>query len=188
MDCLSSMYIDNELNLDEKIQFVDKIYSQAVFYEDTRALLLQEKVLRLPTPPTRLANRPPLPSIAGQWIQSFFKPLIYAAAGFAATGLLLFSLMTTRDTPMASVNRFIIYEPAAHKVELTGSFTDWQRTPLQPVGSSGYWELILPIPAGEHRFAYILDDNRQMADPTLPGREKDDYGGENSILKVEAKV
>lgn len=190
MDYLSSMYIDNELSLDEKIQFVDRIHSQPLFYEDTRALLLQEKLLRLPTPmpAARLPVRPPLPSRAAHGLRSIFKPLIYAAAGFAAASLLLFSLMTTQNGSTQSLNRFVIYEPAAHQVELTGSFTDWRRTPLQRVGNSGYWELTLPVPAGEHRFTYILDGTRQMADPTVPGREKDDYGGENSILNVEARV
>jgi 1,4-alpha-glucan branching enzyme len=86
------------------------------------------------------------------------------------------------------VNRFVIYEPAADRVELVGSFTDWQRTPMEPVGESGYWELHLRLPTGEHRFAYILDGARQMADPTLPVRERDDFGGENSILSVGEKV
>jgi 1,4-alpha-glucan branching enzyme len=86
------------------------------------------------------------------------------------------------------VNRFVVYEPAANQVELTGSFTGWQRTPLQRIGTSGYWELTLPVPSGEHRFSYILDGDRQMADPTVPRRENDDFGGENSILNVEARV
>ena len=185
---LSSLYIDNELNLDEKVLFVDRIHSQPLFYEDTRALLLQEKLLRLPMETTLLPTRPPLAPRAAQWLRILFKPLIYTAAGFAAASLLLFNLMTDIGAPKELVNRFVIYEPAAHQVELTGSFTDWQRTALQPVGDSGYWELTLPVPTGEHRYAYILDGNQQMADPTLPGREKDDFGGENSILTVEAKV
>jgi len=188
MDYLASMYIDNEMNLDEKLQFIDRIHSQPVFCEDTRALLLQEKMLRLPTETMLLPARPPLAASAGQWWRALFKPLIYAGVGFTAASLLLFSLMTTRSAPMTPASRFVIYEPAAHQVELAGSFTDWQRTPLRPVGDSGYWELTLPVPVGEHRYAYILDGTRQMADPTLPGREKDDFGGENSILNVEAKV
>ena len=193
MDYLASMYIDNELNLDEKIQFVDKIHSLPVFYDDTRALLLQEKLLRVPTPANRLPARPPQPSKPPLWVKSIFKPLIYATSGFALAGLLLFILVTLPSGPAPSgpgpmVNRFVIYEPAAHQVELTGSFTDWQRTPLQRVGTSGYWELTLPVPSGEHRFSYILDGDRQMADPTVPRREKDDFGGENSILNVEARV
>ena len=46
----------------------------------------------------------------------------------------------------------------------------------------------LPVAPGEHRFAYILDGERQMADPTLPALEQDDFGGENSILSVGLKI
>lgn len=187
MDYLASMYIDNELDLDEKIQFVDKVYGRRPFYEDTRALLLQEKLLRTPPDTTMLPARPPVAGGAGHWFRKLLKPMVFATAGFAAAGLLLFSLVTT-PAPAACFNRFVIYEPAVHKVELAGSFTGWQRTPMQPIGNSGYWELTLQVPSGEHRFAYILDGERRIVDPTLPASEKDDFGGENSILSVEERV
>jgi hypothetical protein len=187
MDYLASMYIDNELDLDEKIQFVDKVYSKRPFYEDTRALLLQEKLLRTPPDTSMLPVRPPMAAGAGHWFRKMLKPMLCATAGFAAAGLLLFSLVST-PTPAQCFNRFVIYEPAARQVELAGSFTGWTPTPMQPVGNSGYWELNLQVPSGEHRFAYILDGSRQMADPTLPGREMDDFGGTNSILNVKEGV
>lgn len=187
MEYLASMFIDNELDLDEKIHFVDKIYSTRPFYEDTRALLLQERLLRTPPDTSMLSGRPPVAAGAGHWFRKVLKPLAFATAGFAAAGLLLVSLVTT-PAPGQCFNRFVIYEPAAHQMELAGSFTGWQRTPMEPIGNSGYWELNLQVPAGEHRFAYIIDGVRQMADPTLPRREKDDFGGANSILNVEERV
>ena len=88
---------------------------------------------------------------------------------------------------MAS-NRFVIFEPAASQVELAGSFTGWRRVTMQRIGNSGYWELNLQLPTGEHRFTYILDGDRRIADPTLPASEADDYGGQNSILRVEERL
>lgn len=187
MDYLASMYIDDELDLDEKIQFVDKVYSTRQFYEDTRALLLQEKLLRTPPDTAMLPLRPPKAVGVGHRFKNILKPLVFATAGVAAAALLWFSVTLT-PTPAQCLNRFIIYEPAAHRVELAGSFNGWQRTPMKPIGNSGYWELNLQVPSGEHRFAYILDGSRQMADPTLPGREKDDFGGVNSILNVGERV
>ena len=73
-------------------------------------------------------------------------------------------------------------------MELAGTFTDWQRKPMKRIGDSGYWELRLDLHSGEHRFSYILDGSQQVADPTLPGKEKDDFGGENSILSVEVRA
>ena len=187
MDTLASQYIDNELDLDEKVLFVDRIHSQPRFYADARDLLQQERLLRQLPDTALLPVRPPETAGAGSRLYRLMKPLLYSAAGFAAAGLLFFSLMTTR-APQPPVNRFVIYEPDARQVELAGSFTGWQRQPMQSVGDSGYWELILRVPVGEHRYAYILDGSRRMADPTLPVREKDDFGGENSILKVEERV
>jgi len=65
---------------------------------------------------------------------------------------------------------------------LQESFTRWKRIPLKPTGSSGYWEVSLTIPEGEHRFTYILLGQQRISDPRVPTREKDDFGGENSIL------
>jgi hypothetical protein len=55
---------------------------------------------------------------------------------------------------------------------------------MKQIRSFGYWELNLRLPSGEYQFAYILDGSKRMADPTQSAREKDDLGGENSILKV----
>ena len=59
---------------------------------------------------------------------------------------------------------------------------------MKRIGNSGYWELNLPVISGEHRFAYILNGDARIADPTLPAREADDFGGVNSILNVVARI
>jgi len=41
---------------------------------------------------------------------------------------------------------------------------------------------------GEHTYSFIVDGKEQMADPTVSARQMDDFGGENSILKVGDKV
>ena len=46
MDYLSSMYIDDEMNLEEKKQFVEKIRSERMFYKLTLDLLAQEQQLK----------------------------------------------------------------------------------------------------------------------------------------------
>jgi len=183
MDYLASMYIDNELNLEEKIWFVDRIQNDSPFYQETRELLHQEKLLRKAPDTSMIPEHPPKVAAFGDRLKSFFKPVIYATSGFALAGLLLFVFATNPVNPI-NLNRFVIYEPAASQVELVGSFTDWKRTAMAPVGNSGYWELRLELPFGEHRFAYILDGSKQITDPTLTVRERDDFGGENSILTV----
>ena len=187
MDYLSSMYIDNEMDLDEKKQFVKKIRSDIAFYTQTLDLLAleqligEEPVLPEPTPEKRWQ-----PWV---WINltKFLKPLGFAAVGFSAALLMFVTVFQSPVLPQCN-NRFVLFEPGAEQVELVGSFTGWQRISMKPIGTSGYWELILPVVSGEHRFAYILNGESRIADPTLLARETDDFGGENSILSVETRI
>ena len=55
---------------------------------------------------------------------------------------------------------------------------------MNRIGNSGYWDVTVGIAKGEHRFTYILDGNEFLADPSIPTKEKDDFGGENSILSI----
>lgn len=184
MDYLASMYIDNELDLGEKILFIEKIRSEEVFFQESVDLLIQEKLLR--THPERLlvlADTPIRPNLKSR-IKELFRPLIYVGTGFALATLLLFSRTTVSTDQLSAPKRFVIYDPAASQVELTGTFNGWQRVDMKQIGTTGYWELNINLPSGEHKFAYILDGSRRIADPTQPAREKDDFGGENSILNV----
>ncbi len=187
MDYLSSMYIDNEMDLDEKKQFIEKVRSDQAFYTQTLELLVQEQLVRKPPDMPDLTSAQRWRPSAGDSLKRFFRPLGYVAAGFTAAVLMLFSVFQPPAPPLCS-NRFVLFEPAAGQVELAGSFTGWQRISMVRIGSSGYWEIDLPVPSGEHRFAYILDGSRRISDPTLPASEKDDFGGENSILNVEERT
>ena len=59
--------------------------------------------------------------------------------------------------------------------------------PMKKTGSNGYWETTLEMPAGEHRLCYIIEGGKRIPDPTILAREKDDFGGENSILEVDSR-
>jgi 1,4-alpha-glucan branching enzyme len=74
------------------------------------------------------------------------------------------------------------------QAEIAGTFTGWRRIPLNQIGTSGYWDITLRLPGGEHRFTYILDGEKKFADPTVATRELDDFGGQNSIISVESKT
>ncbi len=188
MDYLGSMYIDNELDLEEKVQFVEKIHSEEEFFQETVALLLQEQLLRNIPEKVLIQVENRIRPDRKKWLEKFFRPLTYAGAGFALAMLFLFFQATVPTDKLATFERFVIFEPTASQVELTGTFTGWQRVAMKQIGTSGYWELGLQLPSGEHRFAYILDGSRRIADPTQLAREKDDFGGENSILKVAGRA
>ena len=179
MEYLSSMYIDDEMTLDEKQIFIDQIHIDPAFYHLTSELLFQEKQIQ----PLR---EPPQPGL-GRLAAGAVKPLALAAAGFMIAVLLNLPWTGTAPQPFQD-NRFVIFQPDASKVELAGSFNNWQRQPLKKVGASGYWEITLPLEPGEHRFAYILNGEEKMPDPTILTREMDDFGGENSILNVGLSI
>ena len=42
--------------------------------------------------------------------------------------------------------------------------------------------------AGEHRLCYIIEERKLILDPTIPVREGNDFGSENSILALNLKT
>ncbi|MEW6185392.1 MAG: glycogen-binding domain-containing protein [Thermodesulfobacteriota bacterium] len=182
MDDIISKFIDNEMDLEEKIVFVERIHGDRTFRDESLELLQQEKLLR-----SEMVERIPaviLP-VRKKFFTPFLRPAAVFASGMAALLIILFFSFPSRvATP--TTHRFVLYLPQVRQVEITGSFTDWKRIPLKPTGSSGYWEVTLTIPEGEHRFTYILEGHQRISDPTVPTREKDDFGGENSLLYVGA--
>jgi hypothetical protein len=191
MDYLISMYIDNELSIEDKIIFVEHVHADQRFTNDAVSFLKQEKALRSTLPGQA-------PEVALPFLQrpkrSFWAPKPLGLA-FAASLLILVALFFTlppqsnnsfQPSPAGHQHRFVIYQSGIKQIEIAGSFTNWQRIPLKPAGSSGYWEITLKIPPGEHSFSYILDDNKIFADPTISAQEKDDFGTINSILVMEA--
>ena len=187
MDQMISTFIDDEMDLDEKIAFVQTVKKDASFVDETLELLQQEKLLQ-----SEVVNRVPtiqLKAFAG-WkhsVRLFLRPAGLVASSFAGAIVLLLFLMP-KPSPDPITNRFVIYRPDVSHVEIAGTFTDWQRIPMQKIGVSGYWEISLELAQGEHRFTYILESRRSFADPTIPARESDDFGGENSVLHVEYKA
>ena len=193
MDYLISMYIDNELSIDDKISFVEHVHADQRFTDEAVSFLKQEKILR-----SSLVEKVPVPDT----VLSFLRPpkFSFLAAkplglAFAASLLILVALYFTHTQPPQTgfnpshasyQHRFVIYQSGIKQIEIAGSFTDWQRIPLQPAGSTGYWETALEIPPGEHAFSYILDGDKILADPTILATEEDGFGTINSILVVEA--
>jgi hypothetical protein len=185
MNYLISKFIDNELDLDDKIDFVDRVHEDRIFKDESIELLGMEKIIRADV----VDHIPPLKmKIKKKRIFFGLRPLgLLVSAGAAAAFILFFILSNPVQNPATS-HRFVIYRPDVNKAEITGTFTDWRRIPMNRIGSSGYWDITVNLPFGEHRFTYILDGEKRFADPTVPARELDDFGGRNSIISVESKT
>ncbi len=180
MDSMISMFIDDELSIEDKIEFVERIHTDKALKEETGDLLRQEKLLR-----SAVVDRVPQVKLdlKRRFFLSLLRPINLLVAALAAAVIILFLFMPWRMDSSIPY-RFVIYRPDVSRAEITGSFTDWRRVSMKRVGETGYWEITLNLPKGEHRFTYILEGHRSFADPTIQAREQDDFGGENSILPV----
>ena len=185
MNYLISKFIDNELDLDDKIEFVDRVHEDRIFKDESIELLGMEKIIRADV----VDRVPPVKFKIKKKRFSFgLRPLGYLVSAAAAAALILFFIPSHPVQSPATAHRFVIYRPDVTRAEITGTFTGWQRIPMNRIGSSGYWDITVNLPFGEHRFTYILDGDKRFADPTVPARELDDFGGRNSIISVESKT
>jgi hypothetical protein len=186
MEELISMYIDDVLNLDDKIVFVETVHESKHYKDDTVELLKQEKQLRAPAwdrvPEVFFPQKPKTTF----WIR---RPFAVAASALAAAALVFFFVWPTapiQPLDRKVAHRFVVYLPDVETVAILGTFSNWQALPMEKAGREGYWEISLELQPGEHRYSFILDDRRRVADPTVWIREKDDFGSENSVLEVRA--
>jgi len=185
MNYLISKYIDNELDLDEKIGFVDRVHEDRLFKDESIELLEMEKIIRADvverTPSLKVKIKP-------RRFFSGIRSMGFWFSAAAAAALIAFFILYHPSQDQSLTHRFVIYRPDVKNVEITGTFTGWQRLPMSRIGSSGYWETVMNLPYGEHRFTYILDGEKRFADPTVTVREFDDFGGTNSIISVGSSI
>lgn len=81
--------------------------------------------------------------------------------------------------------RFVIAAPGAATVSLAGDFNGWSRsaTPLEDVDGRGQWAVTLPLTAGRHEYAFVVDGERWVADP-FAFETRDEFGQASSVLRV----
>lgn len=123
-----------------------------------------------------LASEPP--SVTGEFAAIRHGPAASTAAPRA------------RDT--VYFTRFMLVAPGAQHVALVGDFNDWDHraTPLVRVAAEGakhgVWTIDLPLSAGRHAYAFLVDGQRWVADPD-PARPReigDDFGRPSSAVTV----
>ena len=76
--------------------------------------------------------------------------------------------------------------PAGQTVALVGDFNSWNvgATPLEATERDGIWTVTVPLPAGRHEYAFVVDGVRWMPDPNAPRAGTADFGPANSVVTV----
>ena len=78
---------------------------------------------------------------------------------------------------------FRLDAPGASSVQLAGDFTEWQPTHELHEVSPGVWAAVVPVRAGVHDYAFVVDGEQWRPDP-LAMQVDDGFGGTNSRLSV----
>ncbi|HEX7122476.1 MAG TPA: glycogen-binding domain-containing protein [Gemmatimonadaceae bacterium] len=85
----------------------------------------------------------------------------------------------------AVVHQFLLVDPDAKSVVLTGDFNDWDvdGIPLTRLSDDGVWTVSVRIRPGQYRYQFVVDDTLRVPDPRVPQIE-DEFGGINSLLTI----
>lgn len=101
---------------------------------------------------------------------------------------LLARVNATEKTP-AEARRLVTfhYEDAeAGAVSVVGSFNGWspETHRLQKL-ANGSWELTMSLAPGRYSYRFLIDQKKQVLDPSTALTEPDGYGGKNSVVVVK---
>jgi len=186
-EILITQFIDNELTTPEKIDLVNCISEDKEFAEETVSFLEQEMMMEQVFD----TAAPKLKTIKASNVKKINFTAAASFTALAASLLLVIKVFfVTPDAVPAEkqVHRFVLHMPSAENVSVAGTFSGWKNLDMKNIPGTGYWQLEMPLENGEHQYTFIVDGQKQIADPTVPAKQKDDFGGENSVLKVGNRI
>jgi len=82
---------------------------------------------------------------------------------------------------------FVLVAPRAARVSLVGEFNGWDAsaTPMRhSVRGDGTWSVSVPLGAGRHVYAFVIDNSTWIPDPQAPLAPEQWYGERNSVVVV----
>ena len=129
-DYLISLFIDDEMDLDEKIVFVKTVHADREFSMETVVLLEQEKHLSdLPAklPASVIAGLFARPEFSWSMVfRSWRRPIAGFAAAMILVGLGFLLIPNQQTVDVQAGQRFVLYLPLASQAKIVGTFTNWR--------------------------------------------------------------
>ena len=124
------------------------------------------------------------------------RPLIGLAAAAAIAAFLLVPGPTeTPGEPAAAATalvgedavnvQFRLEAPEARSVALAGDFNGW--TPdieLTDPDGDGIWSGRVTLPAGVHKYMFVVDGDQWITDPLAERYTEDGYGNRNAVIAI----
>lgn len=122
-------------------------------------------------------------------VQQPFRVMSVALAGWLLLAAGCAGVVTApagSKTAAGAPVTFTVSISNARSVSVVGSFNGWSPTanPMQAAGSSGKWIAAITLPAGEHKFMYLIDGQTWLTPPAADEFVDDGYGQINGIVVV----
>jgi hypothetical protein len=147
--------------------------------------------------PIAAGRRPELLARLGMLLWAPREVSIRPAFGLAAAAALVALVVApyTRETPSGAASaagttadahvfvQFHLESDAAMRVQLAGSFTNWEPSYDLRQSAPGVWTITVPLTQGVHDYAFVVDGQEWVADPHAPQID-DGFGGTNSRLAL----
>jgi hypothetical protein len=141
------------------------------------------------------AERRPRSGLAAAATAIAHRPAWAAALAASVVAIVTFGILRSRpgEERVLAVGHnaepvtFVYVAPAARSVAVVGDFNNWglNDAGLVARNNQGVWSVTASIPAGVHRYAFVVDGKTWVADPTAPRSSGDDFGMPSSALVVE---
>ncbi|HEU4649212.1 MAG TPA: isoamylase early set domain-containing protein [Gemmatimonadales bacterium] len=84
------------------------------------------------------------------------------------------------------VVQFTLVAPGASSVAVAGDFNGWNagQTPMSRVSGGDVWVATMPLPPGQHTYAFVVNGREWRADPQAPRATEDEFGTPKSIVLI----
>lgn len=112
--------------------------------------------------------------------------LIAAASAIFMVGLGLGVFFARFDDKTVTI-RFVLSHPHASSVHLAGNFNRWNDKDyaMKRIDKTDTWEIEVPLEKGKvYVYNFVIDENTWIADPEIPVKIDDGFGGSGSLLRL----